>query len=491
MLNLGEPIPAHSEHAVSVSMPTWQDVIDYEEGVDRVKKALKTGYPRFVFHPYVQKLIAYCEKQFANPGEQCLIFPSLKVAQSAVEFIQSQSDLPVSVFGLGFADVHAISFAAEASPLAKAYWQHSGEIVSSRLAKAILQNLESHNVFTEHDVNEDIKTKNQIKQRIADLTGEDKDNVYLFPCGMAAIYAAYKLTQQLFSQKKTVQFGFPYVDTAKIQEKFGQGFHFLPKADQADLESLKKLLIGEQIAGLFTEFPTNPLLSSVDLTSLKELSQRYKFPIVIDDTVGTFANVSLFPTANILVTSLTKFFTGEGDVAAGSLVLSSQSPFYKQFKQILAETYEDLLWHEDAALLERHSRQFEERMQVINKNAEALCDFLSKHPKVNKIYYPKYQQPELYTKYQRPGAGFGGLFSVLLKDAAQNAPIFYDELKVFKGPSLGTNYTLACPYTLLAHYQELQFVDECGVSPFLVRVSVGLENINDLIACFDEALNKL
>ena len=79
--------------------------------------------------------------------------------------------------------------------------------------------------------------------------------------------------------------------------------------------------------------------------------------------------------------------------------------------------------------------------------------------------------------------------SVIVKDEDRNAMAFYDHLRVCKGPSLGANYALACPYTLLAHYDELDFVESHGVSRYLVRVSIGLEDLTDLKARFDEALS--
>jgi len=74
---------------------------------------------------------------------------------------------------------------------------------------------------------------------------------------------------------------------------------------------------------------------------------------------------------------------------------------------------------------------------------------------------------------------------LVLKDAEARSPAFYDRLKVSKGPSLGTNFTLACPYTLLAHYDELEWAESCGVDRYLIRVSAGLEPVDDLIQRFD------
>ena len=77
-----------------------------------------------------------------------------------------------------------------------------------------------------------------------------------------------------------------------------------------------------------------------------------------------------------------------------------------------------------------------------------------------------------------------------MKDAANTSPRFYDALRVCKGPSLGTNFTLVCPYTLLAHYDELDWAESCGVPRHLIRVSAGLEDSADLVTRFEEALAK-
>lgn len=193
-----------------------------------------------------------------------------------------------------------------------------------------------------------------------------------------------------------------------------------------------------------------------------------------------------------------------------SLVLNPKSIYYKQLKDALKHDYEDLVWSEDAVFLERNSRTFKERSKIINQNAEALCDFLVSHEKgkgriiyiaclltfsasaVQKVFYPKYVCREYYdaVKHKTEDAGYGGLFSVLLKDE-KSAAQFFDNLKCAKGPSLGTNFTLACPYTILAHYTELDWANEYGVSRFLVRVSVGLEDREKLLSMFKEALDAV
>jgi cystathionine gamma-synthase len=154
----------------------------------------------------------------------------------------------------------------------------------------------------------------------------------------------------------------------------------------------------------------------------------------------------------------------------------------------LAAEYEDLLDPEDAAVLEQNSRDCLERVRRINQTAERVCDTLSTHPLVHRIDYPKYRDCDRYRAFLRPGGGYGGLFSILLKDAERRAPPFFDALQISKGPNLGTNFSLCCPYTILAHFNELEFVERSGISRYLVRVSVGLEDADWLIARFLEAL---
>lgn len=181
---------------------------------------------------------------------------------------------------------------------------------------------------------------------------------------------------------KTVQFGFPYVDTLKLQTKFGFGYEFFGIGDQNDLDKLEQLLLqGGRISAVICEFPSNPLLYSVDLQSLREIANHFNFLIVIDDTVGGFVNVDLLKYADILVSSLTKSFSGTGNVMAGSLVLNPKSCYFEELYQSLEETFEDSLWCEDCAVLELNSRDYEERVLFANKSTEKIVDAIVDHPK--------------------------------------------------------------------------------------------------------------
>ena len=259
----------------------------------------------------------------------------------------------------------------------------------------------------------------------------------------------------------------------------------MPHAAGDDLLELKRIIdSGEQISAVFCECVGNPLLKMADIVEISKLLRPRGIPLVVDDTVATFANVDLLPYADVVCSSLTKHFSGVGDVMAGSLLLNRRSYRYLELRNAVEANFESLFWHEDATVLAANSKDFLGRIARINESTELLCDRLREHPAVAHIHYPKYVTNAAYEAIRRKGGGYGGLFSLVLKDAAQRSAPYFDQLRVSKGPSLGTNFTLACPYTLLAHYDELDWAESLGISRHLIRVSIGLEDIDDLLKRF-------
>ncbi|KAL2441461.1 Cystathionine gamma-synthase [Exophiala dermatitidis] len=324
--------------------------------------------------------------------------------------------------------------------------------------------------------------------------GLSEDDVYLYPCGMSSIFNMHRillLNAELKGQepRKSICFGFPYIDTLKILEKWGPGCLFYGFGSSACLDDLERRLEGgERFLALFTEFPGNPLLSAPDLVRIRKLADKYGFAVVVDETVGNFINTDVLSHADVVVSSLTKVFSGDSNVMGGSVVLNPQSSWYKDLKGLMATEYEDNYWAEDAVFMERNSRDFISRIHRINVNAEAIASALRQCPFVKQVYYPKYNESRPnYDACRTPNGGYGGLLSVTFHHPEQ-AVAFFDALEVQKGPSLGTNFTLACPYAVLAHYTELDWVASWGVDPDLVRLSVGLEEPDDLTGRIQRAL---
>jgi cystathionine gamma-synthase len=482
--DLGKAIPA-SEHANSVCLPRWADNVGYEEGDPEVVDRLEAGYPRFVYHPRVVKLFEACEKKFAGKKEFCQAYPSQNAARRCVDYVRGKLGIEgaVHAFSAHAGDIHAVCFPNQARDFSKKYWQHTGEGVSSRHAAAVI---EGRTATSASD------TKARIRERIAKKNGVEAESVYLFSSGMAAIYTVQRTMNRVWPKRQTVQFGFPYVDMLKVQEEFGiRGVRFFPRGDGDDLDDLVTHLDGSSVSGLFFEFPANPLLTCPDVDRLVALSSRYDFLLIADDTIGTSVNVALLPTVDVLTTSLTKFFVGAGDVMGGAVVLNADGRHQAEFRRGFDLEYEDLLFADDAVLIERYSNSYEPRVRSINETAERLCEYLQGRPEVEHIYYPKSTTRENYDKFRRSAAGYGGLFSMTLKDQAVQAPRFFDALEISKGPNLGTSFSLCCPYTILAHYDELEEVENIGVSRYLLRVSVGLEPYEELVRRFDAAFETL
>ncbi len=134
---------------------------------------------------------------------------------------------------------------------------------------------------------------------------------------------------------RLIQRSFPYVDTLKIVEKFGPGCLFYGHGSSENLDDLQRRLEGgEKYLALFCEFPGNPLLTTPDLHRIWTLAAKYDFVVVVDETIGNFLNVNVLPFADVVVSSLTKVFSGDSNVMGGRLVPApSGSLIYSNGKQ--------------------------------------------------------------------------------------------------------------------------------------------------------------
>lgn len=539
---LGYPLP-EDEHACSVSLPTWASVVGYEEGDPAVTSAMKCGYPRFVYHPYVIELMRYVIQHYGSKEEDCLVLPSEEAALRCQMFLQLALESRRDAIDNALVDttdhapapspgsrirlvevggVHAVLFPAQttAGMEAKAYWQHTGEVVSSRRAEHVLTALgvevprvtvgpcpATAPYYMKHSCQASTLASTQMRDRVAQWANVEADHVFLTPSGMSSIYTAlrsarrYRMSKGTRKGGRSIVFGFPYLDTLKLcsrAEFCPDGVEFFGYGHDEDMDHLERLLQSRshEYCAVFTEVPSNPLLQCPDLPRLRRLADEYDFMLVVDDTISNFLNIDIVESglADAVCSSLTKLVSGRGDAMAGSVVANPRTERGRWMQEDLARARASTLspdfglFQADAAALLANSVDFVERNAQINATAEGLADWLEEHPNVDRVYYPKQSAP-YYQSVKKPHGGYGGLMSMTLPPHMCQRT-FYDALDVAKGPSLGTDFTLVCPYTLLAHYHELDFAVSYHVPPNLLRIAVGLEPLEVLQDKFSAAFRQ-
>ncbi|KAK0724885.1 pyridoxal phosphate-dependent transferase [Lasiosphaeris hirsuta] len=539
-LALGDCLPPGDRHGVSVHLPTWSDTLGWATRDPRILEVMLVGYPRFFIPRVVDKLAAsivnaHVLRVPSLTSSLALIVCSRNHAELGRDFIIGSAkklglgDIPIDVVRVtwetgivdegnqnggsegkavdpGREDIYAVPYPGELFPAAKAFWQHTGYGISSRRATLWLENSPFLSppsaqqpvrplLVDPEAVRDRTKiAKSEIKKRIAagmsvpdGITADVKD-VFLYPAGMTAIAEVAAAIQAVRRPERSSPcvaafFGrlrsFLYVDTSKVLTTVLSYTTTLLTSSPSEIPALEAALAAGtlKLDALFTEFPGNPLLQSPDLTSLHALARKYNFVLVVDDTVGTAANLHLLSSCDVMCTSLTKMFSGACNVMGGAVTLSPKSPFKEDLSSALGERVGECRWfEEDVLVMEENSRDFVGRVRRASANAEkVVVDMLRRHPSVADVYYPKGSaSQDVYDRFRIKGEGYGFLLSVRFTTPGK-AAAFYDALDVAKGPSLGTNFTLCCAYTLLAHPKELAWASEYGVVEDLVRISVGLE----------------
>ncbi|KAI8683299.1 hypothetical protein LRP88_04729 [Fusarium phalaenopsidis] len=526
---LGSPLPPGDKHAVSVYLPTWKDTLAWAQRNPELLARMKTGYPRF-FVPLIvrelsERLLEWTASRIpadeatkelrsllAKPGRSAMLFPACHLADMGKKHLQLHTDCPVVVVQIAFdgsirtpgvvpleapessaGETCAVVHPQELAVEAKAFWQHTGYGISTRRATYWLEhapflNSGKREAVVDLPLKQSQDAKITLQRRIGDLLSTETnklatDAVFLYPTGMSAISHTADAVRRLHgSSKETLRvavFGFLYVDTFKVLSKvYGFDCKLYGHATLSELEA--DLAAGMQLDALYTEFPGNPLLGSVDLDKLYKLANDYNFLFVVDDTVATSVNVDLISSCDLACTSLTKMFSGACNVMGGSIALNPQSKLFTNMKKVLDDLSIDTYFPLDVIVMEENSADFEERVIIASRNAERMADMLRQHSSVDQVYYPKGNPTQdIYERFKRPGRGYGYLLSIRFKKP-EAAIAFHDALDVAKGPSLGTNFTLCCAYALFAHYSELEWAAEFGVVEHLVRISVGIESQEEL-----------
>ncbi|KAI3654597.1 hypothetical protein MP228_000651 [Amoeboaphelidium protococcarum] len=500
-LDVGASIPENTTHTVSVSLPTFQSTVDYEEG--RLK--LKSGYPRFVVSSNIVRLSQVVLNAYQqDSGVKCeyqsaFLYPTIQAAQRCLHFIQSRFESgdkdTVEVFKYSDICFAIIINCSESGSLnasfniAKSFWQHCGEGISSRRANYILSladgngRLASSPILIRESTLYIQKVK-EILQRFYFGADDTQSQVFLAPSGMAAIYSVHRaLTKNRCCS--SVQYGFPYLDTLKLQQKFNKRCHHIAANDNGNgLEQLKSALLEDlNVAYVITEVPSNPLLECPPLDKIYALCQQFNVPLIVDDTIsGPVCLPLVLKNCDAVVSSLTKLISGGCNVMSGGIILNLQSQHFTALKEFMLQCEQEYnLWWQDLEVLSIQAQDYEQRAILCSQNAEAVADFLTNHPAVDKVFYPKFNSDGAYHQLCGAHRYYGPVLSVVLKQPEIYTAKFYDALPapyVYKGPSLGANFTLCCLYTLLAHYGELDAVVQSTdgkVSRYLIRFSIGCD----------------
>jgi cystathionine gamma-synthase len=312
-----------------------------------------------------------CTRRFADLKQACLLFPAAEYASACKSYLcqppQGDSGLDeetVHVKPLNFdiksifgeeedrvnttLTLYAVFLPKKDSKLAMIFWRLTGSGISSRMAEDLwkdMRTVREADVKSEHYLSwprnsVSFKAEKIIRERVASYLERGSiggprtltvagDDVFLYPTGMSAIY---NLTRALrdWPGEKTVVFGFPYELTLKTQQDFAKGCSFFGLGTVEEMELLEDYLhmLAQQettIQAVWCECASNPLLRTVDLERMRRLADRYGFLVIVDDTIGSSANVDVLGVADIVVTSLTKSFSGLADVMAGSVALNPAS----------------------------------------------------------------------------------------------------------------------------------------------------------------------
>lgn len=485
----GERIPFENIHAVSMSLPEVADVIGYEEKRTETLSRLKAGYPRFVAHAYIEKILDYNRETKGVDGPQFIV-NSRKAADHIVSFFQVEGARIIEDEGI---ITLTIPSHKENESKILSFIQHTGCLLSSRKAEDYLfKKGLIDSIYKEESRKE--KPYEKVESSLSALYPGKNLQVYLATSGMNAVYAAFRTLDKIRAEEGKniwLRLGWLYVDNIRILEKYSRGSHIFH--DVVDLKELEEFLSkeGHRVAAILTESPTNPLIQVPDYPELKKLLEKYGIPLVADISVAGSAVVDLSPYADVIVESLTKFASGHADVMMGALFLNPSSTYFEKLKKDSPEFIETP-YIRDCERMSFELEGYIERVKEIGRNAAILANFFSNHPKIKTVHWSGSEENHgNFSKIARDKDLHCGVITI-----EPGVPLepFYNSLRLLKGPSFGTEFTLNMLYMYLAHYELVSteagrgFLREVGLDPSLIRISIGRENPDLLIAEYKKAL---
>jgi len=492
-ISCGTSLPLNNPHAFSVSMPTYQDVIDYEEGTNEIFSRICSAYPRIVFHPSVMRATEVIRTKLnLSANLHLFLLPSESVVKHVALISKTEPEL------FQYKNYWIAAFDNTSQEEISAFYsfmKHCGYMIYSREAEAILRDSDA----TIQPFKEDL-FEGDAEKKIKDIltTGYSNTNdIEITSSGMNAIYAGYEAVKQRGKsdgRSLFIQLGWAYCDTIHILTKLSDEFiHITSVYSMDELQTLLDTR-GAEVAGLLVETISNPLMQTPDIPELSRLAKQFGFPLLVDNTFATPWNCSISDYADLIFESLTKFASGRGDIMAGAVILPKESSLPKSIMSDIRELT-TTLFSDEAARLAFTMDGYRDRMITVNNNTKQLVEFFTDHPMVDQLFHVFLPENRInYEKIANDSSAYGGVISLVLKSDFEK---IYNAINLPKGPSLGCDFPLLMAYTLLAHYDMVtsengqKQLEDINLSPWLIRISVGEDNPQLIIDQFQKAFDQM
>ena len=301
-----------------------------------------------------------------------------------------------------------------------------------------------------------------------------------FSSGLAAIDAIIKLLSpgdEVISTNDL--YGGTFRLFTKVFEKYGVKFHFTSLHNVSDVESL----INENTKVIWAETPTNPMINIFDIEALSIISKAKNLLLVVDNTFASpYLQNPINLGADIVMHSATKYLAGHSDVVLGALMLNDDEIAEKLY--FIQNASGAVPGPQDCFLTLRGIKTLHVRMQRHCENAHEVANFLNNHEMVEKVYWPGLDSHKNHDVAKKQMSGFGGMLSFRIKDFNKDQTIkFLEKLHLFTlAESLGGVESLCGHPATMTHASiPLEEREKSGVTDSLIRLSVGIEDVDDLI----------
>jgi cystathionine gamma-lyase/cystathionine beta-lyase/cystathionine gamma-lyase/homocysteine desulfhydrase len=329
-------------------------------------------------------------------------------------------------------------------------------------------------------------TRSALEANLAAIEGGKA--AFCFASGMAATAAVLTLLQSGDHVVATANlYGGTYRFFEQVLRKYGLDFTYADTSRLRDLEQA----IRPTTRLIFLETPTNPMLTLTDLDSACTIAHGHGIPVVVDNTFASpYVQQPIAFGADLIVHSTTKFLNGHSDSVGGAVVAVRDE--HIEWLRFVQNAEGAIIGPMDAWLVLRGTKTLPVRMERHNANAMALAEYLATHPAVSAVYYPGLASHPQHELAKRQMRGFGGLISFKL-GSLERARTFLESVRLMAlAESLGGVETLVShPATMthasVPHDQRQQL----GITDDLVRVSVGIEDVEDLKDDLSQALDRL